>query len=265
MMLRVTSMLLALGLIGAMYLLFADPINQTGNKLMSQEAPSSNLINTGFSYSPELAAKFGLSEDDAIPLQAPLLGAAIEIKKGIVGKVCLLHVLYDAKIDIRLPKGHTMQALGENIDVFPNRFLKRPDKEIKHFFAAQIGTLANRAMFRYGNDVLEGEATSGKDAKGSYTSMPLNGYNREFVPGVGWLAMLINCELASQEEYRYSALYVESNDSPSNMIANGQVNPSKMIEFQIPQPLIEGMRSSLRAVSDEPLSNIRSVPLSVFK
>lgn len=258
-------MLLALGLISAVYLIFGDPINQTEDKFMSQEVPSSNLINTGFSYSPELAAKFGLSEEDAILLQAPLLGAAIEIKEGISGKVCLLHILYDAKIDIRLPEAQTIQALGSNIDVFPNGFLERPDKEIRKFFAAQIGTLANRALFRYGKDALEGEATAGEDTNGSYSSMPLNGYNREFVPGVGWLAMTINCELAAHEEYQYAALYIESNDSPNNMILNGKVNPSKMVEFQIPQVLIEGMRSSLRAATDGPPGGIRSNRFAVFK
>jgi len=265
MMLRLPSMFLALGLSSAVYLLFSDPVIQTEDKFMTQDVPSSNLINTGFSYSSELAAKFGLSEDDAILLQAPLLGAAIEIKEGISGKVCLLHILYDAKIDIRLPEAQTIQALGSNIDVFPNGFLERPDKEIRQFFAAQVGTLANRALLRYGINALEGEATSGKDANGSYSSMPLHGYNREFVPGVGWLAMSINCELAAREEYRYTALYLESNNSPSNMISNGQVNPSKMIEFQIPQALIEGMRSSLRAATDEPPSGIRRNRYSVFK
>ena len=95
--------------------------------------------------------------------------------------------------------------------------------------------------------------------------MPLNGYNREFVPGVGWLAMTINCELAAHEEYKYATLYIESNDSPNNMILNGQVNPSKMVEFQIPQVLVEGMRSSLRAATDEPPGGIRSNRFSVFK
>lgn len=152
------------------------------------------------------ACFFHSDQGDALLLQAPLLGAAIEIKEGISGKVCLLHILYGAKIDIRLPEAQTIQVLGLNIDVFPNGFLERPDGEIRKSFSAQIGTLANRALFRYGIDALEGEATSGKDTNGSYSSMPLNGYSREFVPGVGWLAMSINCELAAREEYRH-ALY----------------------------------------------------------
>ena len=226
---------------------------------MSQKTPYSNVTNTGFSYSPELAARFGLPKDDAIMLKSPLLGAAIEIKDGITGKICLLHILYDAKINIRLPASRIMQALGSNMDVFPNGFLERPDKEIKQFFADQVGALANRAMFRYGKRELDGEITLGEDSLGSYTSLPLNGYNREFVPGVGWLAMSINCELAAHEEYRHATLYLESTDSPKDMILNGYINPSKMIEFQIPQVLMTGMRSSLRAATGEspesPLSN----------
>jgi len=232
---------------------------------MPQETSSSNLINAGFSYSPQLAARFGLSQGDAIPLKAPLLGAAIEIKAGVMGKICLLHILYDAGIDIRLPPAQTMQALGSNMDVFPNGFLERPDKEIKRFFGDQVGALANRAMFRYGKIELEGDATAGKDTEGSYTSMPLDGYNREFVPGVGWLAMSINCELASQEQYRYASLYVESNDSPRDMILNGYVDPSRMIEFLIPQVLMEGMRSSLRAAAEESPAGRRGSLFSVIK
>lgn len=232
---------------------------------MSQEILSSNVINTGFSYSPELAARFGLLKDDAILLQAPLLGAAIEIKDGITGKICLLHILFDTKINIRLPTAHTMQALGSNIDVFPNGFLERPDREIRKFFATQVGALANRAIFRYGKGELAGEIALGEDTDGSYTSMPLNGYNREFVPGVGWLAMSINCELAAHEEYRHSTLYVESIDSPNDMILNGCIDPSKMIEFQIPQVLIDGMRSSLRAATEESPEGLRSSRFSVIK
>lgn len=262
---RTSSVLLALGIAGAVYLLLGGQINLPENHPMAQAAPPSSMMETGFSYSTELAAKFGLPAGDAIPLQAPLLGAALEIKDGIAGKVCVLHVLYDASIDIRLPEAQSMQALGSNMDVFPNGFLQRPDKDLRKFFAAQMGALANRAMFRYGKNALEGGATSGDDADGSYTSMPLNAYNREFVPGVGWLAMSINCELAAHEEYTHAALYVESNASPSDMILNGHVNPTKMIEFQIPQVLIDSMRSSLKAAVDEPASDRRAGKFTVVK
>jgi hypothetical protein len=198
-------------------------------------------------------------------MSAPLLGAAIEIKEGITGKVCVLHVLYDATIDIRLPDAQSMQALGSNMDVFPNGFLQRPDKDTRKFFAAQVAALSNRAMFRYGKSALEGGATAGDDADGSYTSMPLNGYNREFVPGVGWLAMSINCELAAHEKYQHAALYLESNSSPSDMVLNGHVDPGKMIELQIPQVLIDGMRSSLQAAAAEPAGGRRDGRYSVIK
>jgi hypothetical protein len=232
---------------------------------MAQASPPSSMLETGFSYSPELAAKFGLPADDATAMRAPLLGAAIEIKEGIAGKVCLLHVLYDAAIDIRLPEAQSMQALGSNMDVFPNGFMQRPDKDTRKFFAGQVIGLSNRAMFRYGKNALEGGATAGDDADGSYTSMPLNAYNREFVPGVGWLAMSINCELAAHEEYQYAALYIESNSSPSDMILNGHVDPGKMIELQIPRALIDGMRASLRAAANESSGGRKQDRFSVFK
>ena len=222
------------------------------------------MINTGFSYSPTLAEKFGLSADDAIAMQAPLLGAALELKDGFAGKDCVLHVLYDASIDIRLPDAQSMLALGSNMDVFPNGFMQRPNEEIRQFFGAQIGALANRAIFRFGDRPLEGGATAGHDPEGSYTSMPLQGYNREFVPGVGWLAMSINCELASQEQYQYSALYVESNSSPSDMVLNGHVDTSKMIELPVPQVLMDGMRASLEAVANAPAGAIKASRFSVI-
>ena len=230
---------------------------------MAQSAQPDGLIETGFCYSPALSQKFGLPEDSAVAMQAPLLGVALEIKDGLAGKVCVVHILYDATIDIRLPDAQSMQALGSNMDVFPNGFLQRPNQEIRKFFGAQIATLANRALFRFGNRPLESGATSGHDPEGSYTSMPLQGYNREFVPGVGWLAMSINCELASQEQYLYPTLYVESRSSPSGMVLNGHVDPGKMIEFQIPQTLMEAMRPSLQAAANEPLSKRRGSSFSI--
>ena len=239
--------------------------NQMENFRMAQAAPPSGLIDAGFSYSPALAEKFGLPADDAIAMQAPLLGAALELKDGFAGKDCVLHVLFDASIDIRLPDANSMQALGSNMDVFPNGFMQRPNKEIRQFFAGQISALANRAIFRFGNRPLEGGATSGDDAEGSYTSMPLQGYNREFVPGVGWLAMSINCELASQEQYQYSALYVESTSSPSDMVLNGHVDAGKMIELQIPQVLMDGMRTALEVVANAPASAERPSRFTIIK
>lgn len=262
---KATTIFLTLGLASAACFLLIDPITQPEGIFMAQEIPPSNVVNTGFSFSPELAAKFGLPKDDAIVLQEPLLGAAIEIKDGIAGKICLLHILYDAKINIRLPPAKTMQALGSNMDVFPNSFLERPDKEIRKFFADQVGALANRAIFRYGKSALEGEAVAGEDPDGSYTSLPLSGYNREFVPGVGWLAMSINCELAAHQGYRYASLYVESNSSPNDMILNGYINPPKMIEFQIPEALMGGMCSSLRAATKELPGDSGSSRFSVIK
>jgi hypothetical protein len=235
------------------------------NFRMAQVALPSGLIDSGFSYSPALAEKFGLPADDAIAMQAPLLGAALELKDGFAGKDCVLHVLFDASIDIRLPDAHSMQALGSNMDVFPNGFMQRPNKEIRQFFAGQISALANRAIFRFGNRPLEGGATSGDDPEGSYTSMPLQGYNREFVPGVGWLAMSINCELASQEQYQYSALYVESTSSPSDMVLNGHVDAGKMIELQIPQVLMDGMRTALEVVANAPASVERPSRFTIIK
>ena len=218
---------------------------------METVTPSSIVNNTGFSYSSELAVVLGLPAEKAMPLKPPLLGAAIEIKAGIAGTACLLHVLYDSNIDIRLPDASEMHALGGNIDTFPAGFLAKPDHRTRQFFAAQIGALSNRAVFRNGRTPLKGGENITQDKKASYTSMPLIGYKREFVPGVGWLSMTVNCELAAHADYSHASLLVESNGGASDLIFNGHVDPAKMIEFVIPQSLIEGMRSRLRAASDE--------------
>ena len=241
------SSLAFVGVLAVVVLLLIYPEAPT----METAAPVSVVNNTGFSYSPELASKLGLPTDKASALEAPLLGAALEVKAGIGGPVCLLHVLYDSTIDIRLPDAAEMHALGSNTDSFPAGFLAKPDKSIRQFFATQVGALSNRAAFRNSRVPLEGGANMTEDKNASYTSMPLSGYNREFVPGVGWLAMTVNCELAAHEEYSHASLLVETNAGPSDMIFNGHVDSSKMIEFVIPQSLIAGMRSSLRAATNE--------------
>jgi hypothetical protein len=218
---------------------------------MAQAADPALATTTGFSYSPGLAARFGLGEAGATALQSPLLGVALEIKTGLRGlKVCVLHVLYDASIDIRLPDLPEMHAIGSNVDVFPNGFLQRPDAEVRKFMAAQVGALSHRAIFRNGRAPLTASVVAGEDPDGSFTSMPLNAYKREFLPGVGWLAMSVNCELAAHEDYTHASLFVETNASPADMIANGLVDPARMIEFRIPSSLLEGMRPALRAATE---------------
>jgi hypothetical protein len=234
------------GIVAALFL-FISP----GAPTMETAAPASVVNNTGFSYAPELATKLGLPADKARPLEAPLLGAALEVKAGIAGPVCLLHVLYDASIDIRLPDAVEMHALGSNADSLPAGFLAKPDKSIRQFFATQVGALSNRAIFRNGYGQLTEGIAVHEDKRASYTSMPLTGYHREFVPGVGWLAMTVNCELAAHAEYTNASLFVERNDSPSDMIFNAFIDPAKMIEFRVPAELMKGMRNAMRAASDE--------------
>ncbi|MDH3351692.1 MAG: hypothetical protein OEM51_09095 [Gammaproteobacteria bacterium] len=253
---RLFSIAVVVGIFGAVFLLFDGreiaPAENTDKRSevqdMVQAGMPADISETGFSYSPKLAKLFGLPEGDATDLHSPLLGAAIQIRAGTRGgSVCLLHVLFDTSIDIRLPDEQQMHAIGSNIDVFPNGFLQRPNSEVRQHIAAQVGALSHRAIFRNGRDRLTDAATAGDDPNGSYTSMPLGGYNREFVPGVGWLVMSVNCELAGHDEYSHASLFVERNSSPSDMILNGHVDPSKMIEFRIPQLLIDGMRATLRA------------------
>lgn len=219
---------------------------------MTQAGSPMSSFTTGFSYSPELAPKFGLPAEEATDMQSPLLGLALQIEPGVRGgNICVLHIMFDSAADIRLPADHEMHAIGANVGVFPNGFMQRPDSEIRRHIADRDGALAHRAMFRNGRNELTEGATAGDDSNGSYTSMPLHGYNREFVPGVGWLAMMINCELAAHDDYSHASLFAESNLSPSDMIANLHVDPSKMIEFKFPAAFLPGMRSMLQAAVDE--------------
>lgn len=219
---------------------------------MEMSAQSGQAKKTGISYSAGLAAKLGLAADRAMDLDPPLLGVAIEVRTGLRGlQDCVLHVLFDATIDIRLPDAAEMHSIGPNVDVFPNGFLQRPDQDVRRYLAAQVGALSNRAIFRNGRGPLNASVVAGDDPDGSYTSMPLYGYQREFVPGVGWLAMSVNCELAAHDGYSHASLYVETNSSPADMIANGLVDPGRMIEFRIPRALLAGMHDALRAATDE--------------
>ena len=77
--------------------------------------------------------------------------------------------------------------------------------------------------------------------------------------------MSINCEVDSQDQYHYSALYVDSRSSLSDMVANGHVDASKMIELPIPQVLMSGMRASLEAVANAPAGTERPSRSFVIK
>ncbi len=220
------------------------------------ETNSATMIETGFSYSPALASKFGLPPDDAMQMQSPLLGAALQIKDGVRGgQICLLHVLFDASADVRLPTDSQMHAIGANAGQFPNAFLTRPETEIRRHIGDVDGMLANKAMFRYGRGELTEAITVGDDSGASYSSMPLDGYHREFVPGVSWLAMSLNCELAAHEDYTHASMFLETSASPSEMILNLHVDPARMVELRIPEALFDGMRESLVAAGDHNVAN----------
>jgi len=77
--------------------------------------------------------------------------------------------------------------------------------------------------------------------------------------------MSINCELASQDQYNYSALYIDSRSSLSDTVSNGHVDASKLIELPIPQVLMGGMLASLEVVTNAPAGTERPSRSFVIK
>ncbi|MEM9056453.1 MAG: hypothetical protein AAGD86_03190 [Pseudomonadota bacterium] len=202
----------------------------------------------GFSYGDALAELFGLPADRALPFEAPLLGAAMELRTGLSGgSLCALHVLFDSGAGLRLPEGDTITSISTHRTALPFALLEKPAPAVRKHISAQVRALSNRAIARFGKQPLTGAAKAGDDAEGSYTSMPLDGYHRELVPGVGWLSMPINCALAASDDYAHLTLFVEGEDSPADMILNGHVDPAQMVALRLPEAFYAAVKPALKA------------------
>jgi hypothetical protein len=128
---------------------------------MHNESPP---IKSGLLYSEELALLFGLPVDQSVELQFPLLGVALEIKKGsFSGNICRLHVYYDAKSPIRLPAEDKLSLADAQLEQFPYGIIRKPSVEVRQLFGATVRNLANSAIARFGTSKLMSNVVASKD------------------------------------------------------------------------------------------------------
>lgn len=244
-----------------------DP-KATSNQFKISEKPMSefsdvNAMLSGFSYSSELASMFGLPSSEAVDLDSPLLASAIDIKTGNRGgSICRLHVLIRSDTDVRLPAEQQLNSVSGQFDQIPYSFIKKPQADIRKKIGEQVRTLANRAIMRFGTATLNDGIVASEDPNASYVSLPLDSYHRDFVPGVTWLVMPINCALAADDKHTSFSLFLENSNSPNDMILNQFVDPNKMLELKIPIAMFRGMREEFEFAleSDEKASSIGKAP-----
>jgi hypothetical protein len=222
-----------------------------------------NAMLSGFSYSNELANMFGLPSAKAIALDSPLLATAIDIKTGNRGgSICRVHVLIRSETDVRLPVEQQLNSISGQFDQIPYSFIKKPQADIRKKIGEQVRTLANRAIMRFGTSPLTDGIVASEDPNASYVSLPLDSYHKDFVPGVTWIVMPINCALAANDKHTSLSLFLESAKSPSDMILNQFIDPNKMLELRLPTAMFRGMQEELdfALASDENASSIGKAP-----
>jgi hypothetical protein len=243
-------------------------IKTTSNQFKISEKPMSEFLDvnamlSGFSYSKELANMFGLPSAEAMDLDSPLLASALDIKTGNRGgSICRIHVLIRSDTDMRLPEDQQLNSVSGQFDQIPYSFIKKPQADIRKKIGEQVRALANRAIMRFGTAALDDGIVANEDPNASYVSLPLDSYHKDFVPGVTWIVMPINCALAADEKHTSFSLFLESSKSPSDMILNQFIDPNKMLELKIPTVMFRSMQEELNFAleSDENASSIGKAP-----
>jgi hypothetical protein len=231
---------------------------------VSHTAIASSSI--GFTYSESLADKMALDASKATVLSPPLLGIAIEIKAGIVGKVVQLHLFIQNDAPIRWPEKDIIIDAGPNTDQLPFGFLGRlKNKEVKSFIFGKSANLAYLTMNRHGMTPLGKPVKVTEDKEASYSSLPVSAYMKSFLPGVMWLSISANSELLAREAYRYHYVYFEKSGVKGNPLRQNQMDPDQLIGVEIPMTLIEGMRKELQSVADETLQRRQPIQYEVFQ
>ena len=231
---------------------------------VSHAAIASSSI--GFTYSESLADKMALDASKATSLAPPLLGVAIEIKPGIIGKVTQLHLFIQNDAQIRWPDEDIIIDAGPNTDQLPFGFLGRlKNKEVKSFVFRHVEKLAYLTMNRHGKTPLTKAVKVGEDKEASYSSLPVAAYMKSFLPGVMWLSISANSELLAHEAYGYHNVYFEKSGVKGNPLLHNQMDPDQLIGVEIPRPLIEGMRKELQRVADETQQRRQPVQYEVFQ
>ena len=231
---------------------------------MSHAAIASSSI--GFTYSESLADKMALEAAKATSLPPPLLGAAIEIKAGIIGNVTQLHLFIQNDAQIRWPEADIMIDAGPNTDQLPFGFLGRlKNQEVKSFLFEQGEKLSFLTMNRHGKTPFGKAVKVDEDTQAAYSSLPVSAYMRSFLPGVMWLSINVNAELLAHEAYGYHNVYFEKSSAKGNPLRQNYMDPDQLIGVEIPKPLIEGMRKQLQTVADEAQPGRQPVRYDVFQ
>lgn len=211
----------------------------------------------GFVYSSQMADMFGLDPDTSTEIDPPLLGAVLEISKGITGaNLCRLHLYIDSTADLRLPEQESMVSIGPHVQQLPYAVLKKPATDIRKEISLQVRELANLAIIRFGRGSLEMPVLAGEDTAAAYTSFPLDAYDKSLVGGVTWLVMGINCAIAAEGNFDTVTMYFEKQSSPDGMIVNQQIDPFQLTAVNIPMSLFEGMQEDLLAATEEDAQGI---------
>ena len=203
-------------------------------------------METGFIYGGRLAELFGLPVERAVDTREPLLGAAIELKTGVKGRhLCVLHAFVDDAAPIRLGDAPAMSNALSRRDVAPYAFIVKPARTLRGAIGQRTMALSNRALLRMAAAPLASATTVNQDAAGAYSSLPLDGYERSFVPGVSWLAMSFNCAAVAAKDYASFTLWLERSDGPEQLIANLRVDPATMVALDIPASLFDAMKPAV--------------------
>ncbi|MCB1887861.1 MAG: hypothetical protein KDH20_09665 [Rhodocyclaceae bacterium] len=208
-------------------------------------------MDTGILFNGQLAEMFGLPAEQAVATEAPLLGAAVQLKRGVRGRhVCVLHAFIDAAAPVRLGEAEALSNIQSRNEVAPYAFVLKPSRALRGAVSQRNMVLANRALLRMSQAPLAGATTVDDDRAGAYSSLPLDGYERGFLPGVTWLAMSFNCAAVAAKAYTDYTLFLERDDAPEGQIANLQVDPARLVSLAIPARLFDAMRAPIeRAMS----------------
>jgi hypothetical protein len=251
----------------------AQSVTDDNNKTNQSTAGSISMhsskthVKAGMVYSEQLANLFGVPKEQSLTLTSPLLGAALDIKQGNhFGNVCRLHVYFDTALPVRLPSAQQLASASAQLDQFPFASIKKPAPEIRQEIGQDVRHLANRAIVRFGSSALTSEVVVSQDPDAAYVSMPLDGYHKDFVPGVSWLVMTIHCSLAAREEFKHISMFLETPSATPDLILNQVIRPSEMVEFKIPNALFTNMKVELeQALLEDETAASRGRPASWFK
>ncbi len=229
-----------------------------GTQAMNQDQGSKRMA---LVYGAELADLFGLPAQHAVDIGAPLLGAALEIDRGPRGgHLCRVHALVRSDAGLRLPAEDSLSLIAAGRSNAPFAFVRKPAKTMRKSLARVANALSNRAILRLSDAPIGGRVKISDDDEATYTSMPLDAFEREFVPGVDWFSMSFGCALLATQKYRQHVLWVERDDGEPDRILNLDLDPAQMVGLNIPRVLFDSMQPAVQAAQAADDADYPSTP-----